>query len=503
MRRTEVNVLALLTASICFYSGVTLAAGERNPPASAQPGTSDGIAVGEDHLPPASRAAPNLEVVQKRDTLHTLADALAASPVGGNVTRSVLLTAARQGDFLPAISWSLAHGYWGLAQVLIANNPQPTPRWARLSLALHTHDSSALAHLLRHPQDLPARDRMQAQMDLGRYRQARRDALLVLQKGPFDRLLRRQYLEAVRESGSYVDLAGSWQSFNGLNLYGPRLRGRLAWSDRWSLIFDADALSQSASAASQLLRVPAWSSRDLLGLRWQDPRWQIEGLVGTYRGERSTVSGRFSLGWQATDNGELSANFDYHDRSLQSPALAVAGMTNRIDLQWAQRFGSWLGNITGGWSQYQGQDGKALGSDRYGEVSLLWRHSLGPWELQLGPFADYHNLTRVSQLQGVLADVMQPDARNPDLVLPGSYADVGLRMQWGAWQRSLASDWSPYFALSVYENTRFGPQYQVDAGVSTAVFGPDRLRIGFAQGQGGNGLALNQRMVRVGYRFYF
>ena len=178
-------------------------------------------------------------------------------------------------------------------------------------------------------------------------------------------------------------------------------------------------------------------------------------------------------------------------------------MVNRVDLQWAQRFGSWLGNIGGGWWQYQGQDGDALGSDRFAEVSMLWRHDLGPWEFQLGPFADYHNLTRVSELRGVLAAALQPAARTPDLVLPGSYADVGMRVQWGTWERAVASDWTPYLALSVYQNTRFGPQYQFDAGLSTSVFGPDRLRIGFAQGQGGNGLALNQRVVRIGYRYYF
>lgn len=450
---------------------------------------------------PAKQPGKSAGVVQ--DPLRSLADALASSPVEGGVTRAVLLAAARRGDFLPAISWSLAQGYWDLASILIRENPKPTPAWARLSLALHRHDSAAMAKLLRHPQGLPVRDRMQAQMDLGRYRQARRGALLGLQTDPFDRQLRQMYLQAVRESASYVDLAGSWQSFNGLSLTGPQLRGRLAWSDRWSLVFAADALAQTAASSTQLLRTPSWSSRALLGLRWQDPRWQVQALVGSYRAQRDIISAQASLRWLATDGGELSASFDYHDRSLQSPALAVAGMVNRVDLQWTQRVGEWLGNLGAGWRQYQGQDGLALGSDRYGEASLLWRHPVGPWEMQVGPFVDYHHLSRVSVLQGVLAQALQPAARNVDLVLPGSYADAGLRLQWGAQEPVLAAHWSPYLSLSVYENTRFGPQYQFDAGWSTAVFGPDRLRIGFAQGQGGNGLAINQRLVQIGYRYYF
>ncbi|MEL5849648.1 MAG: hypothetical protein U7M05_09825 [Candidatus Igneacidithiobacillus chanchocoensis] len=438
-----------------------------------------------------------------QDPLRSLADALASAPVGGDATRAVLLRAARHGDYLPAISWSLAQGYWGLATILIRANPKPTPAWVRLSLALQRHDAAAMGKLLRYPERLPVRDRMQAQMDLGRYHQARRDALRGLQTNPFDRQLRQQYLQAVRDSASYLDLAGSWQSFNGLSVAGPQLRGRISLSDRWSLVFAGDTLAQSAAASSQLLQTPAWSSHSLLGLRWQDPRWQAQALLGSYLGQRDVVSAQVALHWQATDSGELSANFDYHARSLQSPALAVAGMVNRVDLQWAQRAGEWLGNVGLGWRQYEGQDGLALGSDRYGEASLLWSHPLGPWELQAGPFVDYHHLSRVGTLQGVLAEALQPDARNVDLVLPGSYADAGLRLQWGARDLALASAWSPYLALSVYENTRFGPQYQLDAGLSTAVLGPDRLRIGFAQGQGGNGLALNQRLVQIGYRFYF
>ncbi|MGC9128931.1 MAG: hypothetical protein ACP5GA_09415, partial [Acidithiobacillus sp.] len=144
-----------------------------------------------------------------------------------------------------------------------------------------------------------------------------------------------------------------------------------------------------------------------------------------------------------------------------------------------------------------------LGSDLFGEASLLWRHGLGPWELQLGPFVDYHDLHRSSQLIGVVAQTLAPSARNINTVLPGSYGDVGIRLQWGQWERAIDSNWTPYLAVSVYDNSRFGMQYQLDTGVSTPVFGPDRLRIGFSQGQGGNGLAINQQIFKMGYRLYF
>ncbi len=437
------------------------------------------------------------------DPLRTLAESLSASPSLGDATRRILLAEARRGDYLPAISWALSQSYWGLAQLLIQNNPKPTPDWAKLSLALHRHDGPEMAKLLQHPERLPVRDRLQAQMDLGRYGQARKDALAAMETDPYDWRLRREYLQAVRKSASYADLAGIWQSFNGLSQYGPRLRGRLALGDAWGIELDADALRETASQAAGLRRLPSWSERAAFGLYWQAPDWEIQTLVGSYEGVRNNLTLNLKARWQMSAGRELSGTVEYHGRSQQSPALAVAGMANGIRLQLTQQVGAWTAGVGAGWRQYQGQDGVDLGSDLFTEASLLWRHGLGPWELEAGPFVDYHDLQRRGQLQGVVAQTLIPSARTINSVLPGSYGDVGLRLQWGQWERAIESNWTPYLALSVYDNTRFGMQYQLDAGVSTPVFGPDRLRIGFSQGQGGNGLAINERIFKMAYRVYF
>ncbi|MBE7564376.1 hypothetical protein H7F10_15915 [Acidithiobacillus sp. HP-6] len=94
--------------------------------------------------PPKQPTAPSKIAPQKinsqDDALHTLASALAASPKEGNQTQAILLAAADRGDYLPAISWSLAQKYWSLAEILVANNPGRTPPWVRLSLASHKKD---------------------------------------------------------------------------------------------------------------------------------------------------------------------------------------------------------------------------------------------------------------------------------------------------------------------------------------------------------------------------
>jgi hypothetical protein len=456
----------------------------------------DGEAVAAE--PPAEATS-----VSADDALRSLARSLATLPNLGSVTGRVLMAEAQRGDYLPAISWALAHGYWGLAQLLIENNPKATPDWAKLSLALHRHDRSEMARLLRHPERLPARDRLQAQMYLGQYGRGREDALVAMEVDPHDWRLRLEYLQAVRESASYVDLSGRQESFSGLTQYGPSLHGRLALGDAWGILLDADALRQSASSSAQLLNVPAWSHRETIGLYWVNPRWELQGEIGNYQGLRDVVTFNLKESYRLSARSTLSAVWDYHDRSLQSPVMAVAGMSSRLELQLTQQLGSWLIGMGAGWQRYQGQDGIDLGDDVYGEGSLMWRHDLGPWQLQLGPFADYHRLHRRDAVRGIVANTIAPATRTIGAVLPGSYGDVGLRLQWGQWERALDSDWTPYLAVSLYENTRFGFQYQFDTGLSTTVFGPDRLRVGFSQGQGGNGLAINQQIFKMGYRYYF
>lgn len=487
--------------------GVTLVANSA-PAATAAPPAGIEVPRGASASAPTQCTLPGVAPPLKSDpsavrALHDLAASLASTPSEGNFTRGTLFAAARCGDYLPALSWSLAQGYWRLAQRLITGNPRPTPRWVRLSLALHRRDLTELARLLHRPAGLAPVDRLQAQMDLGLYGQARRDALQALRSDPRDRALRREYLRAVRRSASYLDLQASWRSFDGLNLYGPRLAARLSVADHWGLLLRADTLERQTATHARLMAGSAVSSHAMVGFFWRIPRWRIRVQVGQYTALRNNIAARLAASWRVTTRAELSAAADYHARSFESPALALGGMVDRAGLQWTQRLGAWTGSVGLGWKRYQGQDGIALGQDHYLAAAAMWGHALGPWELQVGPFADYHAMTRRRTVTGVLSALLPPGEHDPGLLLSGSYADAGLRLQWAAWRRALGAAWTPYLTLSAYENTRYGAEYQLGAGISTPILGPDRLRIGFAQGQSENGLALTQQIVKIGYRYYF
>ncbi|GEM_PF-2739096 len=449
-----------------------------------------------------TKVAPR-KINNQDDALHTLAAALAASPKEGNQTQTILMAAADHGDYLPAISWSLARKYWGLAKLLVENNPGRTPPWVHLSLALHNKDLDTIKSLLDHPADLPSKEMFQAEEDLGRPRQAQSLAIKALQMNPFDRELRRMYVDSLAHTASYAGVQGSWQSFNGLQLYGPELNARIHASPFWGIQIQSQNLWQNANSDTQLITTPRLQNRTDVGAFWDSRRWQGDLSAGEYRGLQNNWTSRLAVSWQMTSSTSISTRLAYHSQTFQSPALAVAGMANRAEIQVTQTLDSWTTNAALGWNQYLGQDGIQQGTDSYGELGAFWRSNLGPWEFHVGPFADYHALQRRAAPEGVIAQVLSTDARNMDSILPGSYADYGVRLQWGALEQDLHPGWTPNLQLSVYDNSRFGFQYQLNAGVSTAVLGPDRLSLDFSQGQGGNGLALNQRIFALNYRFYF
>ncbi len=433
-----------------------------------------------------------------------LAEALAADPQEGNVTRRALLSAARRGDYLPAISWSLSRRDWSLAQFLVHADPRHVPGWVYMSLALHNRDMEELHHLVSRPGRYPSRDLFRSYMDLGEYWQARTVALHRLQVQPDDRKIRKEYLEAVRLTADSADLTGMWQSFGGLQLYGPKADLRMHFQhSRWGFQVKNRTLWPSANASAYLQHLPGIMNMLEAGVFREGRSWQSSLTLGQYRALRNTLTARAAVFVQMTRDTQVSATLDYHDQSFQSPVMAVGGMADRTRLQVAQQLGDWILDAGGGWTQYQGQDGLVQGSDRYVEAGVFWQGGLGPWRIRLGPFASFHAMQRSGQVRGIVNSLLEPGARNMDFVLPPTYADYGVRLSWGARPWGPEAVWMPHLGLSLYDNTRFGFQYQLDAGISTPVLGPDQLSLDFSQGQGGNGLALNQRTVELGYRFFF
>ncbi|MEY2335509.1 tetratricopeptide repeat protein [Acidithiobacillus ferrianus] len=435
--------------------------------------------------------------------LHLLARALAAAPTGGNGTLRVMLAAARKGDYLPAISWSMAQGHWDLARALMRTDPQPVPDWVRLSLALRSHDLDALATLVAHPHRLSPHDLIRAYVMLGDYARAQYWAFQRLQDNPRDQHLRQQYLEVVSHNASVVTLGTRWLSFSGLQRYATILHGKLFIGPNWGLLLRSAYHWQTADTASFLTGIPAREQSAETGFFLQNPLWRVQAYAGQRDAMRHFLTGDFSGEYALGDGLSIHGRLGLHRRATQSPALAVAGMKNDAQIQIDHNHADWSESLYAGWTRYEGQDGTPVGSSRFGGISVTWHHHWGAWGYALGPFANMYDIHRAANVTGLLAQTLLPTGRDVSNVLAGSYADYGLHFSLGSAEPALNFRWTPYLAVSVYNNTLFGFQYLFSAGMHTPLWGPDELSLSYSQGQGGNALALNQREVHLSYTYYF
>ena len=438
-----------------------------------------------------------------RDPLFLLARALSAAPTGGNSTLRIMLAAARKGYYLPAISWSMAQEHWDLARALIRTDPQPVPDWVRLSLALQDHDLSALAALVAHPHRLPSHDLVSAYVMLGDYDRAQYWAFQRLQDHPRDHHLRQQYLEVVSYNASAITLGTNWLSFSGLQRYATILNGKIFIGPNWGLLLRSDYNGQTAGAASFLTGIPAGEQSAEAGFFLKSPLWQIRAFMGQRDAMRHFLTGDFSGEYSLGDGFSIRSRLGLHQRATQSPALTVAGMKDDVQIQFDHSNTDWSESLYAGWTQYEGQDGIPVGTSRFGGVSVNWHHHWGSWGYTIGPFADVYNVHRAVNVTGLLAQILLSPGRDISNVLAGSYADYGLHFSLGSAEPTLNFRWTPYLAVSVYNNTLFGFQYQFSAGLRTPIWGPDVLSLSYSQGQGGNALALNQREVNLSYTYYF
>ncbi len=436
------------------------------------------------------------------DALALLARALAAQGSGGNVSLRVLLAAARKGHVRAAIVWSMAHGHFALARALALRSSRPLPPWITLELALHDEDIGAIARLAAHPRALSDEGAARAYFFLGDYVRAQSVALRAVEDNPLDRADRRFFLRTIDFDASHVTVGTQWLSF-GHYVYGDEdARGRVYMSPDAGILIRERALWQRAGAGSLLSGIPAGQQMAEAGVFVHGPHWQAQTAWGTRHAWRHVVTGIVSARWWS---GALHVrgHLGLHRFSRQSPALVVAGMKNDAFVQAAYHGRGWAGHVYAGWTAYQGQDGVTIGTDRYAGVGVYRPGHFGFLAWQIGPFADYHAITRSATLTGVLAQSLGPLARTPGSVLAASRADYGLSAFLGSTHAALAAGWSPYVAASLYESTRFGLQYEIAAGVRTPVRGADQFRLTFSQGQGRNVLAQTERTVEASYSVYF
>jgi hypothetical protein len=379
------------------------------------------------------------------------------------------------------------------------------PAWAEVSVALATEDAEAAAKLLaERPGELPYRDRVEAARLARQLQQAQTYAFESQEQHPDDDVLHLQLSQTLLEGANRV-IAGAVQAKRGVIASKPRELDAEVWiAPRLRLAVEWHEASQRSLDQAVLTGVPARDRETrLVARRLLEQGW-IEFGVGQREGFAESASARLRL-YQSW-NRRLSLLFTAarNERTLDSSALAVAGMRDELSLRalyTLSRTEYLSGQL---WdARYRSQNGIALGSANGYD-----------WEAGHRIRIEYPDVTlRVtaaklrSSTEGTgdeAAAALNPAGVNPGpafFVPAGSRRNgIGIAIGDSArenWTRALR----PYAALDLTRNSLTGGGYNALVGLRGNVIGQDQLGIYWLRARGGG--ASNDTILEYGVRYEY
>lgn len=382
-----------------------------------------------------------------------------------------------------------------------------TPAWAAVSVALAEGDAEAAAQLLaERPQDIPYRDRVEAARLAKQLRQAQTYAFESQELHPDDDVLHLQLSQTLLEGASRA-VGGVGEARRGVIASKPRDIGADVWiTQRLRLSVEWREASQRSIDPLVLTGVPA-NDRELrvTARKLLDNGWLDLG-VGQRDGFAQSYSARMRLyeSWGPRLSTLLSAA--RNERTLDSSALAVAGMRDEISLRALYTL-SKSEYLTGqAWgARYRSQNGIALGTATGYDVEAGHRVRIEYPDITLRVAA----AQLWSQTQGTgdeATAVLSPTGVNPGpaFFVPGSSRRYGYGASIGETAReNWTRAWRPYAGLDRTRNSITGEGYNARLGLRGSLLGQDQLHFYWTRALGGG--ASNDSILEYGvrYEYYF
>ncbi len=379
------------------------------------------------------------------------------------------------------------------------------PGWAEVSVALAAGDAEAAAKLLaERPDALPYRDRVEAARLAKQLRQAQTYAFEAQEKHPDDDVLHLQLSQTLLE-GAHRAVAGAASVRRGVIESKPRELAAEVWvMPRLRLAFEWREASQRSRDAAVLTGVPGRDREArLTARRLLEDGW-LEAGVGRREGFADSVSARLRL-YQSWGR-RLSTLFSAarNERTLDSSALAVAGMRDEVSLRALYTLSKSeyvTGQLWG--ARYRSQNGIALGAA-----------SGYDWEAGHRVRLEYPDLTfRITAAKlrshtdgtGDQATAsLSPLGVNPGpaFFVPGGSRRNGIGFSVGEsarenWTRALR----PFAAYDLTRNSISGGGYNARFGLRGDVTGADQLQIFWSRARGGG--ASNDSILEYGIRYEY
>jgi hypothetical protein len=381
------------------------------------------------------------------------------------------------------------------------------PGWGAVSVALAEGDAEAAAKLLsERPQDIPYRDRVEAARLAKQLRQAQTFAFESQELHPDDDVLHLQLSQTLLEGANRL-VGGAAYARRGVIESKPRELGAEVWiTQRLRLAVEWREASQRTIDPLVIAGVPA-HDRELrvTARRLLDDGW-LELGAGQRDGFADSTAGRFKLyqSWGRRLSTLLSAA--RNERTLDSSALAVAGMRDEVSLRalytlskseyltaqlWGAKYRSQNGIALGTATGYDAEAGHRVRIE-YPDVTLrigtsqLWSHTQGTGDASTA--------------------VLNPNGTNPGpaFFVPGPSRRYGYGASVGETARD---NWTrafrPYAAGDLTRNTISGDGYNLRLGLRGSVLGQDQLHLYWLRSKGGGASSDSILEYGVRYEYYF
>jgi hypothetical protein len=450
---------------------------------------------------------PALAVIRDLLRLDAQRDALPAGPAGGGLSAPNQRERKAATDEL-VLSWLISTEQHENAKSwlwLRYGRRLAAPGWAEISVALDAGDAEAAAKLLaERPKDLPYRDRVEAARLARQLQQAQTYAFEAQEQHPDDDVLHLQLSQTLLE-GAHRAMAGAVQAKRGVIGSEPRELDAEVWvAPRLRLSVEWREASQRSLDQAVLTGVPARDRETrLVARRLLDEGW-VEFGVGQREGFAESASARLRLYQSWGRRLSLLFTAARNDRTLDSSALAVAGMRDELSLRALYTL-SRTEYLTGQlWdARYRSQNGIALGSANGYD-----------WEAGHRIRIEYPDVTlRVtaaklrSSTEGTgdeATAALNPAGVNPgpSFFVPAGSRRNGIGIAIGDsarenWTRALR----PYAALDLTRNSLTGGGYNALVGLRGNVAGQDQLGIYWLRARGGG--ASNDTILEYGFRYEY
>ena len=450
---------------------------------------------------------PALAVIRDLLRLDAQRDAVPAEPPGGgsNVPNQRERKAAT--DEL-VLSWLISTEQHENAKAwlwLRYGRKLAAPGWAEISVALSADDAEATAKLLaERPKDLPYRDRVEAARLAKQLRQAQTYAFESQEQHPDDDVLHLQLSQVLLE-GAHRAAAGTALARRGAVGSKPRELNAEVWvAPRLRLAVEWREASQRSLDQAVLTGVPARDRETrLVARRLLEEGW-IEFGVGQREGFADSVSARLRLYQNWGRRLSMLFTAGRNNRTLDSSALAVAGMRDELSLRalyTLSRTEYLSGQL---WTaRYRSQDGIKLGTASGYDVEAGHRVRIEYPDVTLRVAAA--KLRSSTEGTGDEATaVLNPAGVNPgpSFFVPAGSRRNGIGIAIGDsarenWTRALR----PYAAYDLTRNSISGGGYNALIGVRGNVVGQDQLSLYWLRARGGG--ASNDAILEYGVRYEY